>query len=519
MEKNYSEQPVLCNETAYIDDEIKLTKIWHWDNIVSVYEEEDAGFCRALLSGMYINGGGKSTFVSYDGKRLTDLTFDYMGDYENEMMMVGVGDYENGYINKDCQLTIPLKYEHAGDFCNGYAAVHDGNEWLFVDKQGNEIRLENKYEQLGNFSDGLARVSAFCVWREGLAYHSDYYDDAGIWGYVDKNGKEVISPQYIYAFDFQNDRAIVAKGKWTKNKKWDNECRQGAYWTEYELWGVIDKNGKEIIPCIYDEIKPFMNDDHSICEDYYQVHVGGWKNGKWAIADRNGNFVTEPIFNHYSYDYSNGLFTYENRNSLEDLPDGIYDLNENKILFEPQFDDVTFLDDGNILVEVSDEESGCKIEKIIDKTGKEIFKSDYTSIYTWKKPYIAIKEKDNYTIWDLIDENGNILESIEFKEKISYWDNDVNFETRTYKFSENEKFGLKNFNGEIIIPAKFKDISSCYENKNLYYFKTDDDLMGLMKADGTVVIQPKFENISLLKNHKIICNGNNGVEVFEYEKP
>lgn len=513
---NYSKEPTLCNKVVYEDDNHKLTKIWTW-NVACVYGCNKASICRVLLNGDCFNtAGGKSTFVSYDGKRLTDLEFDYMDD-DYEMILVGINKKGYGYVNEKGEMVVSAKYCSAGDFCNGYAPVYDGNEWLYVDNKGEELRLENKYERIECFSDELARVSSLNINRLfSLAYYSEYSDNAGTWGYVDKTGKEVIKPQYIYAFDFINDRAIVAKGKWTIDKKWDNEYKQGKYWTEEELWGVIDKNGNEIIPCVYDEIRCFINNDNdqTICEDYYQVHVGGWQEGKWAIIDRNGNFVTEPIFEDYSYDYYKGMFVFGEKDKY-----GIYDLKTNKILFESQFDDVSFLEDDNIFVEVIDKDLGYKIEKIIDITGKELFKSNYTDIYTWAPPYIAIKENKKSTIYNKIDKKGNILDSIEFEEKVSYWDNAINFETRTYIYSQNGKFGLKSFSGEIIIQAQYEYFKECYNNKNFFYFekKKDNNNVGLMRIDGEIIIPPQYRNISVLKNNKIICNGRKRVDVYEYE--
>lgn len=517
---NYSTKPTLCNQVVFVDESLKMTKLWTW-NVVSVYECENVPICRVLLSGDWFNTtGGKSTFVSYDGKRLTDLEFDYMVD-DYEMVLVGIKDKGYGYVNEKGELAVTTKYYDAGDFCNGYAPVYDGNEWLYVNTKGEELRLENKYERLESFSDGLARVSLLRVNEVGLAYHSDFEDDAGFWGYVDKTGKEIIKPQYIYAFDFINDRAVVVKGKWTIDRKWDNEYNQGCYWTEEELWGVIDKNGNEIIPCIFDEIRYFINDDNdrTICEAYYQVHVGGWKEGKWAIIDRNGNFVTEPIFEDFSYDYYKGMFTFREENTYEDTPYGIYDLNTKKVLFEPQFDGVTFLDNGNILVEVFDKSFGCKIEKIIDITGKELFKSDYSSIYTWENLYLAIKETKNSTIYYQIDKLGNILDIVELKEKVSYWASAINLVTRTYIYAENKKFGLKNFDGTIIVPAKYEYLHECNNNKKFFYFevKKDSNKLGLMNINGDIIIEPKYRNISVLNNNKIICNGTNCVDVYEYE--
>ena len=510
---NYSKNPILCNEVVYEDDTLKLTKIWTW-NVVSVFEKEDANVINALLCGQYANGGGKSTFVSHSGERLTDIEMNYVCAYEDEMWLFAIYGKGYGYFDKDINLIIPPKYHYADDFRNGYATVNDGNEWLYVDKKGNEIRPENKYARLSHFSDGRARVSTIKINEGNLAYFSDYEDDAGIWGYIDESGKEIIKPQYVYAFDFINNRAIVAKGEWKKKKK-------NLYVTKEELWGVIDKNGNEIIPCKYDEIKQFINDDWSVCEDYYQVHIGGWKEGKWAIADRNGNFITEPIFE-YIGNYGYDMFTFQKEDSYEDLPEGIYDLKQNKVLFEPQFDDVYLFDKDLIRVEVFDEDLGYKIEKIIDKSGKEIFKSNYTRINVSESPYEAEIKVNNKKIFHLIDKNGNILETCEANDISNHYFGDffdkVYFAEKTYMFKKDGKLGLKTLEGNIIMPALFDKI---YPRENHWYLVQVDEKdrfsHGLCKVDGTFIFEPKYYDISVCKNtNKIICNGKNGVEVYEY---
>lgn len=514
----YSENPTFCNEVIFNDEHIKVTKKWCW-NVKSVHEKPDINVLKVLLDGESFNCEGKSTFVSYEGKRLTDLEFDYLGDWENEMCCIGINGKGYGFLNKNIEVIIPPKYKYANDFNNDYAPVYNGKEWLYVDKNGNELYLENQYQRLENFSEGLARVSLLNISWEYLAYHSEYPEFAGYWGYVDKNGKEVIKPQYIYAFDFIGDRAIVAKGKWTIDKKWDNEYNQGKYWTEEELWGVIDKQGNEIIPCIYDEIKRFVNNDWNECKDYFAVHVGGWRNGKWAVIDRNGRFATEPVFEDIYYDYYNGLFTYREKDTMEDIPLGIYDLNQNKILFEPMFDDVIFLEDGNIIVEIFDENLGYTVEKIIDKTGKEIFKSNYTRINTFKYPYETKIDRNGKKIFGLINKNGTILANCEANDiaSINYIE-EVDFNEKRYLFKQNEKIGVKSIDGNIIIPAIYDKIF--LKNDNLYTVCIDKNIensCGLCKKDGTIILEPKYYNIQVCNNRTIICNKKPGVEVFEYE--
>jgi hypothetical protein len=197
----------------------------------------------------------------------------------------------------------------------------------------------------------MLRVSASNMGDYSLAYHSDYHEP-GLWGYLDSTGKEIIEPQYIFAFDFDSEGehglARVCKGKWTIDKKWDNKYNTGKYWSETQLWGMIDKTGREVIPCIYDEIMlPW-----EVNEKYLRVHYGGWKEGKWGIIDYSGEWVVEPMFEDLGYETSDDYvaFLNEDKWNADEIPIGIYSINEKKVIFEPQFIDVEFLENGTFLV-------------------------------------------------------------------------------------------------------------------------------------------------------------------------
>ena len=123
------------------------------------------------------------------------------------------------------------------------------------------------------------------------------------------------------------------------------------------------------------------------------------------------------------------------------------------------FDDVTFLEDGNIKVEIFDKKLGYTVEKIIDKKGKEIFRSNYTSISTFKYPYETKIDRNSKKIFGLIDKNGNILASCEANDiaNINYIE-EVDFKEKRYLFKQNEKIGVKRLDGNIIIPAIYDKI-------------------------------------------------------------
>lgn len=92
--------------------------------------------------------------------------------------------YLSGYINKLGQEVIPLKYEYAGEFSEGLAAVYLDGKWGYIDKSGNEI-IPLKYDDAHEFSEGLAVV--------GLN---------GKYGYIDKSGNKIIPFKYDLASEF-----------------------------------------------------------------------------------------------------------------------------------------------------------------------------------------------------------------------------------------------------------------------------------------------------------------------------
>ena len=232
------------------------------------------------------------------------------------MAKVAVQGYGYGYVDPTLRIVIPMQYDEAGVFANGRAKVRNGDQWFFVDKAGNETplipaHLESKYEEVSHYAEGLCRVSTLKLRFMDMAYHSDYSEIAGNWGYVDESGKEVIPPQFIYAYDFEDGVAIVCKGKWTIDPKWDYAGHTGRYWHDEELWGAIDKDGNEVIPCMFDEIK-FFNEG-----DALMVHTGGWEEGRWGVMDKQGNWLAEPVFKDISYDYHDGLFAFYADDSWE----------------------------------------------------------------------------------------------------------------------------------------------------------------------------------------------------------
>jgi hypothetical protein len=151
-----------------------------------------------------------------------------------------------GYIDKTGRIVIPLQYHFAYRFSEGLAWVEPWPErFMLIDRTGKKADMTKIYSYALPFSEGLALVvvpgergpgyidatGRMIVarddsrkdansFREGLAP----VKEGGKWGYIEKTGKMVISPQFPECGQFVEGLAAVKVGKngatLTKPARW-----------------------------------------------------------------------------------------------------------------------------------------------------------------------------------------------------------------------------------------------------------------------------------------------------------
>jgi len=459
-----------------------------------------------------------------------EIEYSYIGNLHEGLAKVAVEGRGFGFVDEELKLIIAPKYISARDFKNGFAVVsvldnESGEKKIFfIDREGKEYFFEKNYVIVSDYHEGLFQVSDSNIPEDNLAFYSDYSEEAGVWGYADSSGKEIIEPQYIYALAFSNGIAFVCKGKWTKDNKWNNKYRYGAYWTDTELWGAIDKTGKEVIPCIYDEITNlgFMG-----ALDFVWAHYGGWEKGKWGIINHCGERLVEPMFEDYGYSISDdGLITFHNENKWNDpddqVPMGIYSIKEKKVLFEPQFLDVDFFSDGTIMVEVYDEKLGINIQKLIDVSGKPLFESQYISIHKnfRNKNVYDVSIPDNTGKWlsGVVDKNGNEILPCKYKTRFDGFIFDLNL----IIFEENEKYGIVTFDDKVLVPPQYTSIERTNNISTNVIFNVGsggskdscEGKRGLITLDGSVIIPTEYIYISFHEDF-IVAENESGATFYK----
>lgn len=134
-------------------------------------------------------------------------------------------------------------------------AMDDEGKWGF--KENDRWVIEARYDEVGKFVNNMAAV---CI--------------NGKWGYVNRDGVQVIPYKFEYAGEFTSHLAPVSL--------------MGKY-------GFVDKRGNVAIPYKFDEARPFH-------EGYAAVCIAG----KWGFIDVDGN-QTIPFKYAQVADFSEGL--------------------------------------------------------------------------------------------------------------------------------------------------------------------------------------------------------------------
>ena len=173
-----------------------------------------------------VTNNGKSGFIDTSGKVVIAVKYDMVWPFHDGLgrvrydtpdgtVMTLEGEqtryrYQYGFVDHQGREVIPLQFEDATYFSDGYAMAVPSNFNLFgiIDKTGNFVHPP-EFDSAEEFSEGLAVA---CMKQKC--------------GYVDTSGTWVVRPTFTYASAFRNGLARVS-------------------WGDAD-YGYIDKNGKTV---------------------------------------------------------------------------------------------------------------------------------------------------------------------------------------------------------------------------------------------------------------------------------
>lgn len=362
----------------------------------------------------------------------------------------------SGYIDTKGNVVLPLKYDHTGDFSEGYGYIKDGSKYFVVDRKG-QILKGGPYENVFGFSDGLCSVQL----------NKKY-------GFINTKGEMVIAPTYDLPSKFHNGYAVV---KVLDKRQADLNMRKAGLAQPQgragapSLTGLIDKTGKVIIPINNFEVIPLSK--HLYC--VYSLNEKGHLVG--TLVDNTNKTIIPTAPYHYqpfSEDYviqlkyvnelpQAGLVDKAGKTALPNEYSEIKKMVEDRAIVAKQqgsnasFDISAYRygvinDKAELIVplqyeKIEDYSSGyAMVQKngkwgYIDKEGKEVLPCEFDEAFPFSEGIALAKEGSQ---WYLLRDNLHVNGTIEHKNK------EENRNDKTDKSPENSN---NDKTEELVIPT------------------------------------------------------------------
>ena len=316
--------------------------------------------------------------------------------------------------------------------------VRVDNQYGFMDRQG-KLVIAPQYSQAGCFTDGLALTGTT---GEKIK-----------WGYIDKAGKYMIYPTYIDATTYSEGMAFVVSengepvaidkngtAKFTvKDAEQVQNFREGlaAYsvLTESgEQWGFVDREGKTKIAPKYTATGFFSGPFCPVANE----------DGKWGYINKEGALVIDCKYDNVAPFYGNVA-----KVCVGDKW-GIID-NTGKYLITPQYVNID-IDKDKFLV-ASEGTAGEYKFGWVDKNGKVVIESRFLDGFPFNESqYAAVRSGEQ---WGYIDQTGKFTINPQFEFAFGF-DGDL------APVRVKNKVGLIDKTGRMVVAPAVDDISMDY---------------------------------------------------------
>lgn len=287
-------------------------------------------------------------------------------------------------------------------------------------KGQNEIRLtENIDWAIKPSFEGL-----YPQFTEGLAPVKKH----NVYGFIDKKGNTAISCRYTEVGNFYEGLAAVKKDG---------------------RWGYIDQEGKQIIPFQYEAAGDFGDGLAPV-----------QKNDIWMVIDKKGvvQFKADYTFiGQFHEGVAEVDIKYKHTDNWTQC--NLVDT-EGNLLFKRTYDFRADFKEGYILVYDYDTGKVC----FLDKNEKKVIPLDFVEAGSFSNGYAAVWLDD--AGFALIDHEGNIIRGLseeEYNNYNFYYEGIMEYSVGVWKPTpfgkDDRKYGFKDFNGNVIIPALFQNVT------------------------------------------------------------
>ncbi len=359
-----------------------------------------------------------------------------------------------------------MQWDELKEFSEGLAGVSKDGQWGFVDAHGKlVINLQSGWKYAFPFEDGLAQVdvggansdfvdkSGQTIVRKGQSDTNDIAwpcmispfpnlrfsyglipvrNKIGKWGFMNRDGRLVVPPQWHQVLDFHEGLAMVSN-YYPSNRTYE--------------FGFVNTNGHLEISLRWGRALSFSEGLAAVSS-----------NGLWGFIDKSGRMVIPPLWE-----------------ACESFRDGIsvvYKSNRFGVI------DLT----GKATVELECTGFGLDNPVVVYKQGKKgiIDRTGHVAGGRW---WDSVKSPRPRTMKEGRD--SNCRDSAEHRPKAA--------DDYTVKVERDKKWGLVDINGKIVVEPIWEDVGFW---EGGFVSVKQDGRWGLLDRSGKFVVQPRWEAVN-----------------------
>ncbi len=414
----------------------------------------------------------KYGIMNFEGKKITKAIYDSIESLQyKEGCLLVKQEEKYGVITIDGKEMLPIEYDSIS--ADGYydeetkykeagfivgQKKEEGYRYGYIDYKGKEI-LEVEYNEINriieNIKENTVYLLAFKNGQAGIyqnkkqiikhSYEEIEYNSqsqlfivqkSGKQGVIDKEGKEILKPEYDY---------IMISGKTISTQ-------QDGILSSYNI------NGEKQETQTDKTIVSVENTKYSITID---------KQDKFGLIDENDNILLENEYSYVEYAFDEYFIV------TKDGKVGIYDANKQKEIISG-YDVIYNLENKHMIQTI-----------MLDTYTIEIYNHNMEKIVSMEQANIQI-EKDYIIIFSKTDRKYFNENGIEISYKAVFPDLSL------YAFKdENGKWGYKDKEGNIVIQATY-DMALELNNYGFAGIKKDNK-WGVVNSRGEIILEPIYE--------------------------
>ena len=407
-------------------------------------------------------------------------------------------------------------------YCRKCGRKIDENE-QFCSNCGMKVKQTKKFSEQKSNKKMIKKIGIstliFCFFSAIVAGGFVYYrqisyqylavvrDENGKYGFMNEEGKEIIPCKYDNAHAFQkNGLAAVAK-----------IVERDSQGRDLFKWGYINRKGKEVISLKYDEISEARFEENGLCAVAKEGELS--KAGDiiyfWGFINEEGEEVIPCQYSEVRFDRWNcdGLRCVGKKvkmgsdQTISWLYGVINEKGEEVIPFE--YEDIRVSDSKLFAAEkkTAADTDGIGIYKwgFINQKNEIVIPFEYDDVDAFADNGLAAvckKTEDDQEQWGFIDQNGTMVIPFQFSDAGGFGKNGL-----AAVKNEEKNCGFIDQNGTIIIPYSYVS-SDGFANRNiarvLKYTDTLGYTYGLLKNTGEEAVPCEYTDIWIRDNYAIL---------------